>query len=146
MAPWPPFLPSGYAPDYLINAALPLEAGCSASRSRLQSRARNAPSATILILTYILSLTVSKLPQLTYQICASDGVHLFNFFNTLVRCEPLNSGPTKFVLKKLETSLHRTVLLILYMIISVDAVNAFDRRTDRNAITTSCVANCSRTR
>jgi len=44
-----------------------------------------------LILTYILSLTVSKLLQIIGEICAFDiGVLLFN---TLVPDEPLNSRP-----------------------------------------------------
>jgi len=58
------------------------------------------------MVTYILSLTVSKLLQIIDQICAFDRAPLFN---TLVRGEPLNSTTTKFGLKKVETLLYHVV-------------------------------------
>jgi len=64
-----------------------------------------------LILTYIISCTISKLLQIIGQICAFDrGSH----FNTLIWGEPLNSGPRKFGLKKLETLLYSAVQKVFW--------------------------------
>lgn len=70
---------------------------------------------------------ISVLPKLR----AFRSAQLWELQDTLVRSEPLNSGPRNLTPKKLKESLYRTVLIYYQMIISFCHMYAFDRQTDK---------------